>query len=192
MSAGDTGTVLLLAATLFSIGLFGALTQTQQYIVMLMMGLELMLGGVILAAATAWQYIAPATAEGQVLIVLAVTAMALETAIGFAVVTALFRSREIDMTDMAAELKERRRGVPAAADRTAAGHLRLGRRCGRVDGRRHRALLLRHHLRRPTLSSPPVTQPPWSHRSLTDPPTDFRRTTPGRVLGRGSGPSLAR
>ncbi|MEU5293857.1 NADH-quinone oxidoreductase subunit K [Streptomyces umbrinus] len=94
---------LLLAAALFSVGLFGALTQ--QSIVMLMMGLELMLGGVILAAAAAWHYIAPA-AEGQVLIVVAVTAMALEMAIGFAVVTALFRSREIDMTDMAAELKE--------------------------------------------------------------------------------------
>ena len=95
---------MLLAAALFCIGLFGALTQ--QSIVMLMMGLELMLGGVILAAATAWHYIAPATSDGQVLIVLAVTAMALEMAIGFAVVTALFRSREIDMTDMAAELKE--------------------------------------------------------------------------------------
>ncbi|GHH42329.1 NAD(P)H-quinone oxidoreductase subunit 4L [Streptomyces umbrinus] len=95
---------LLLAAALFTVGLFGALTQ--QSIVMLMMGLELMLGGVILAAAGAWHYIAPAAAEGQVLIVVAVTAMALEMAIGFAVVTALFRSREIDMTDMAAELKE--------------------------------------------------------------------------------------
>ncbi len=95
---------LLLAAALFCVGLFGALTQ--QSIVMLMMGLELMLGGVILAAAAVWHYIAPATSEGQVLIVVAVTAMALEMAIGFAVVTALFRSREIDMTDMAAELKE--------------------------------------------------------------------------------------
>ncbi|MEU9882030.1 NADH-quinone oxidoreductase subunit NuoK [Streptomyces phaeochromogenes] len=95
---------LLLAAALFCVGLFGALTQ--QSIVMLMMGLELMLGGVILAAAVAWHYIAPAASEGQVLIVVAVTAMALEMAIGFAVVTALFRSREIDMTDMAAELKE--------------------------------------------------------------------------------------
>ncbi|MCZ4510188.1 NADH-quinone oxidoreductase subunit K [Streptomyces sp. ActVer] len=95
---------LLLAAALFCVGLFGALTQ--QSIVMLMMGLELMLGGVILAAAAAWHHIAPAAAEGQVLIVVAVTAMALEMAIGFAVVTALFRSREIDMTDMAAELKE--------------------------------------------------------------------------------------
>jgi NAD(P)H-quinone oxidoreductase subunit 4L len=95
---------LLLAAALFCVGLFGALTQ--QSIVMLMMGLELMLGGVILAAAAVWHYIAPATADGQVLIVLAVTAMALEMAVGFAVVTALFRSREVDMTDMAAELKE--------------------------------------------------------------------------------------
>ncbi|MGW3626141.1 NADH-quinone oxidoreductase subunit NuoK [Streptomyces sp. NPDC000880] len=95
---------LLLAAALFCIGLFGALTQ--QSIVMLMMGLELMLGGVILAAASAWRYIAPTAAEGQVLVVVAITAMALEMAMGFAVVTALFRSREIDMTDMAAELKE--------------------------------------------------------------------------------------
>ncbi|MDX3308106.1 NADH-quinone oxidoreductase subunit NuoK [Streptomyces sp. ME08-AFT2] len=95
---------LLLAAALFCIGLFGALTQ--QSIVMLMMGLELMLGGVILAAATASYYIAPATADGQVLVVVAITAMALEMAIGFAVVTALFRSREVDMTDMAAEMKE--------------------------------------------------------------------------------------
>ncbi|CAM5582222.1 NAD(P)H-quinone oxidoreductase subunit 4L, chloroplastic [Streptomyces microflavus] len=38
---------LLLATALFCIGLFGALTQ--QSVVMLMMGLELMLGGVIVA-----------------------------------------------------------------------------------------------------------------------------------------------
>ncbi|WP_328436340.1 NADH-quinone oxidoreductase subunit NuoK [Streptomyces sp. NBC_00457] len=95
---------LLLAAALFSIGLFGALTQ--QSIVMLMMGLELMLGGIIVGAAAVWHYIAPEAADGQVLVVLAVTVMAVEMAIGFAVVTALFRAREVDMTDMAAELKE--------------------------------------------------------------------------------------
>jgi NAD(P)H-quinone oxidoreductase subunit 4L len=96
--------LLLLAAALFCIGLFGALTQ--QSIVMLMMGLELMLGGLIVAAAAVWHYIAPATADGQVLIVLAVTVMAVEMAVGFAIVTALFRTREVDMTDMAAELRE--------------------------------------------------------------------------------------
>ncbi|MEU9735906.1 NADH-quinone oxidoreductase subunit NuoK [Streptomyces sp. NPDC048002] len=95
---------LLLAAALFAIGLFGALTQ--QSIVMLMMGLELMLGGIIVGAAAVWRYIAPAAADGQVLVVLAVTVMAVEMAMGFAVVTALFRAREVDVTDMAAELKE--------------------------------------------------------------------------------------
>lgn len=95
---------LLLGSALFAVGLFGALTQ--QSVVMLMMGLELMLGGVIVAAAAVWHYVAPATADGQVLVVLAVTAMAVEMAVGFAVVTALFRCREVDMTDMAAELRE--------------------------------------------------------------------------------------
>ncbi|MFE1288854.1 NADH-quinone oxidoreductase subunit NuoK [Streptomyces sp. NPDC058751] len=95
---------LLLAAALFCVGLFGALTQ--QSIVMLMMGLELMLGGIIVGAAAVWRHIAPASADGQVLVVLAVTVMAVEMAMGFAVVTALFRAREVDMTDMAAELKE--------------------------------------------------------------------------------------
>ncbi|MEV5680418.1 MULTISPECIES: NADH-quinone oxidoreductase subunit NuoK [unclassified Streptomyces] len=94
---------LVVAGALFSVGLFGALTQ--QSIVMLMMGLELMLGGIILAAAALWHYVAPASTDGQVLIVLAVTVMAVEMAIGFAIVTALFRAREVDMTDEAAELK---------------------------------------------------------------------------------------
>lgn len=97
-------TVLLLAAGLFAIGLYGALTQ--QSIVMLMMGLELMLGGIIVAAAGFWHYIAPSGADGQVLVVLVVVAMAVEMAVGFAVVTALFRATEVDMTDMAADLKD--------------------------------------------------------------------------------------
>ncbi|AWK07697.1 NADH-quinone oxidoreductase subunit NuoK [Streptomyces spongiicola] len=94
---------LLVAAALFGVGLFGALSQ--QSVVMLMMGLELMLGGVILAAAAVWHHIAPASADGQVLVVVAVTVMAVEMAIGFAVVTALFRAREVDMTDEAGDLR---------------------------------------------------------------------------------------
>ena len=95
---------LLLGAALFAIGLYGALSQ--QSIVMLMMGLELMLNGVIVAAAAFWYFVAPATADGQVLIIVAITVMALEMAVGFAVVTAIFRARDVDMTDMAADLKE--------------------------------------------------------------------------------------
>lgn len=95
--------VLLLAAALACIGLYGALSQ--QSIVMVMMGLELMLAGVIVAAAAFWHYVAPAGADGQVLIVLVLVAMAVEMAMGFAVTTAIFRAREVDMTDMAADLR---------------------------------------------------------------------------------------
>lgn len=93
---------LLVAAGLFAIGLYGALSQ--QSIVMLMMGLELMLNGVLLAAAAFWRFLAPA-ADGQVLIVVVITAMAIEMAVGFAVVTALYRARQVDMTDAAADLR---------------------------------------------------------------------------------------
>ncbi len=94
---------LLVAAALFSIGLYGALSQ--QSIVMLMMGLELMLNGVILAAAAFWYYLTPSGTDGQVLIVVVVTAMAIEMAMGFAVVTAIYRARQVDMTDDAADLR---------------------------------------------------------------------------------------
>ncbi|CAM3371043.1 NADH-quinone oxidoreductase subunit NuoK [Kibdelosporangium persicum] len=94
---------LIFAAALFSIGLYGALSQ--QSIVMIMMGLELMVNAIIVAAAAFWYFVAPATADGQVLVLVAVTAMAVEMAMGFAVTTAIFRKRDVDMTDMAADLK---------------------------------------------------------------------------------------
>ncbi|WP_214367998.1 NADH-quinone oxidoreductase subunit NuoK [Pseudonocardia sp. H11422] len=94
---------LLLGAGLFAIGLYGALSQ--QSIVMLMMGLELMLNGVIVATAAFWYYVAPGGTDGQVLIVVIITAMAVEMAAGFAVVTAIYRARQVDMTDDAADLK---------------------------------------------------------------------------------------
>ena len=94
---------LLVAAAVFSIGLYGALSQ--QSIVMLMMGLELMLNGIILAAAGFWYHVAPGSSEGQVLIVVVITAMAVEMAMGFAVVTAIYRARQVDTTDDAADLR---------------------------------------------------------------------------------------
>ncbi|WP_116049633.1 NADH-quinone oxidoreductase subunit NuoK [Amycolatopsis palatopharyngis] len=95
---------LLLAAALFSVGLYGALSQ--QSIVMIMMGLELMINAVIVGGAGFWYFTSPARADGQVFVVLAVTAMAIEMAAGFAVTTAVFRARDVDMTDMAADLKD--------------------------------------------------------------------------------------
>jgi NAD(P)H-quinone oxidoreductase subunit 4L len=94
---------LLVAAGLLATGLYGALSQ--QSIVMVMMGLELMLNGVILAAAAFWYFLAPDGTDGQVLVVVVITAMAVEMATGFAVVTAIYRARQVDMTDSATELR---------------------------------------------------------------------------------------
>lgn len=95
-------TVLLVAAALFSVGLYGALSQ--QVVVMVMMGLELMLNGLILAAAGFWWFLAP-DPSGQVLLLVIIVAMTVEMAMGFAVATHLHRVRRVDMTDMAADLK---------------------------------------------------------------------------------------
>ncbi len=94
---------LLLAAGLFATGLYGALSQ--QPIVMIMMGLELMLNGVTVAAGAFWHYLAPASAAGQVIVVVVLVAMTVEMAIGFAVLTAIYRARGVDMADAASELK---------------------------------------------------------------------------------------
>jgi NAD(P)H-quinone oxidoreductase subunit 4L len=93
--------VLLVAAALFSVGLYGALSQ--QVVVMVMMGLELMINAILLAAAGFWWFLAP-TPTGQVLLLVIIAAMTVEMAMGFAVATLLHRDRETDMTDMAADL----------------------------------------------------------------------------------------
>lgn len=96
---------LLFAAALLAVGLYGALSQ--QSIVMVMMGLELMVNAVIVAAAAFWFYTSPALPDGQVLVLVAVAAMAVEMAMGFAVAVAIFRARDVDMVDSATDLGER-------------------------------------------------------------------------------------
>lgn len=94
---------LVVAAALFCVGLFGALSQ--QSVVMLMMGLELMANGVLLATGAFWWFTSPANPDGQVLLLVVLVVMAVEMAMGFAVTTAIFRARDVDMTDSAADLK---------------------------------------------------------------------------------------
>lgn len=95
--------VLIVAAALFCVGLYGALSQ--QVVVMVMMGLELMINAVILAAGAMWSFLAP-TPTGQVLLLVVLAVMTLEMAMGFAVAILLHRSRGTDMTDMAADLSQ--------------------------------------------------------------------------------------
>ncbi len=94
--------VLLVAAALFAIGLYGALSQ--QVLVMVMMGIEVMINGVLLAAGAFWFFLAP-TPDGQTLLLVILAAMTVEMAMGFAAATVIHRSRNSDMTDTATELR---------------------------------------------------------------------------------------
>ena len=95
--------VLTVAAALIGVGLFGALSQ--QSIVMIMMGLELALNGVLLSGAAAWYFLAPEAPDGQLVVVVALVVMAVEMAMGFAATIAIYRARQVDMVDMATDLQ---------------------------------------------------------------------------------------
>lgn len=90
-------TVLVVAAALVGLGLWGALAQ--QSIVMLLMGIELMINGVLLAAGGLWAFAAGGDPKGQLLVVVSMAVMAVEMAIGFAIVVAVYRARQVDLTD---------------------------------------------------------------------------------------------
>lgn len=90
-------TVLVVAAALVGLGVYGALSQ--QSIVMVMMGYELVVNGVMLAGVGAWALAAGGAPAGQVLVIVAMLVMAIEAAIGFAVVVNVYRARQADTTE---------------------------------------------------------------------------------------------
>ena len=89
--------VLIVASVLIGIGLYGALSQ--QSFVMLMMGLELMLNGALLAIMGFWSFALGGAPKGQLLAIIIMAVMAVEMAIGFALVTAVYRKRQADTTE---------------------------------------------------------------------------------------------
>jgi NAD(P)H-quinone oxidoreductase subunit 4L len=95
--------LLVVSAALFGIGLYGALSQ--QSFVMLMMGLELMINGAILAGVSVWAYAAGGSPKGQLLAIVFMTVMAVELALGFALVTNVYRVRKADMTEKLKKLR---------------------------------------------------------------------------------------
>ena len=96
-------TLLLLAAGLIGIGVYGALSQ--QSFVMLMMGLELILNGVMLAAVAFWALTGAGMPQGQLLTIVVMAVMAIEMAIGFALVVAVYRAKQADTTEALDGLK---------------------------------------------------------------------------------------
>jgi len=96
-------TLLLLAAGLIGIGVYGALSQ--QSFVMLMMGLELILNGVMLAAVAFWALTGAGMPQGQLLTIVVMAVMAIEMAMGFALVVAVYRAKQADTTEALDGLK---------------------------------------------------------------------------------------
>ena len=96
-------TLLLVAGALLGVGLYGALSQ--QSFVMIMMGLELMLNGALLAAGAFWAFTAGGSVEGEVLVIVGLLVMAVEMVLGFALVVAVYRARQADMTESLSTLQ---------------------------------------------------------------------------------------
>ncbi len=95
--------LLIVAAALFAIGLYGAISQ--QSFVMLMMGLELMINGALLALIALWARSAGGNPQGQMLAIVFMAVMAVEMALGFALITNVYRVRRADITEKLRKLK---------------------------------------------------------------------------------------
>jgi NADH:ubiquinone oxidoreductase subunit K len=95
--------VLAVAAALFGIGLYGVLGQTNA--IMVIMGVELMLGAAMLNVVGFLRYAHPQATSGAFFVLILMTLMALEAAIGFGLVIATFRNRRTAEVDDLTDLK---------------------------------------------------------------------------------------
>lgn len=95
--------VLITGAVLFGIGLYGLLSQTN--LVMIMMGIELMLGAGMLNLVAFWRYLHPDTYSLQMFVLVGMTVMALEAAVGFAIGVQRFRTKGSVEMEEASEMK---------------------------------------------------------------------------------------
>ena len=92
---------LLLAATLFSVGLFGLLTRRDM--LFMLMSLEVMLNAAALAfiiAGSRW-----ANADGQIMFILILTLAAAEASVGLALLISLYRRFKTLDIDAASTMK---------------------------------------------------------------------------------------
>ena len=83
---------LILAAVLFAIGLYGALTKRNAVIVL--MCIELMLNAVNITMVAFSSYVVPSMLTGQVFAIFIMVVAAAEVAVGLAVILAIYRGME--------------------------------------------------------------------------------------------------
>lgn len=87
---------LLLSAALFCIGIFGLITSRNA--VRVLMSIELLLNSVNLNLMGFSNYLDPGEIKGQVFAVFVITIAAAESAVGLAIILAIYRNRDtIDM-----------------------------------------------------------------------------------------------
>jgi len=94
---------LITGAALFGIGIYGALSQTN--LVMIMMGVEQILAGGMVNLLAFWRYLHPDNPAGQMFVLIIMTVMAIEMAVGFGVAIARFRAKGSVEMEEATELK---------------------------------------------------------------------------------------
>jgi NAD(P)H-quinone oxidoreductase subunit 4L len=88
---------LILSAILFSIGLYGALAKKNAIVIL--MSIEIMLVAVSITMVAFSRFIVPQLLTGQIFVIFILVVAAAETAVGLAIVMALYRRREtIDAT----------------------------------------------------------------------------------------------
>ena len=83
---------LVLAAGLFSIGVYGVLARRNA--VAILLSVELMLNAVNINLVAFWRYLSPGLMNGQVFAIIVFAVAAAEAAVGLALIIALFRHRE--------------------------------------------------------------------------------------------------
>ncbi len=88
---------LILAAALFSIGLFGVLARKNA--VAILLGVELMLNAVNINLVTFWRYNAPEAVTGQVFAIIVFAVAAAEVAVGLALIISIYRNRDTIVAD---------------------------------------------------------------------------------------------
>lgn len=88
---------LILAAGLFSIGLYGVIARKN--VVGILMGIELMLNAANINIVSFWRYIAPDEIGGQVFALMVFAVSAAEVAVGIALVLAIYRRRKTVSAD---------------------------------------------------------------------------------------------
>jgi NADH-quinone oxidoreductase subunit K len=88
---------LILAASLFCVGLFGVLSRKNAIAILL--GIELMLNAVNINLVAFWRYLDPIQMAGQVFAVIVFAVAGAEVAVGLALIISVYRRRNTVVAD---------------------------------------------------------------------------------------------